>query len=269
MPSIQIGDINIYYEIHGRGDALLFIHGLGSSSQDWESQVSFFASNYKVVTVDLRGHGKSDKPKEQYSVEMFSADIAALLIKLSLYPVHVVGVSMGAAVGWHLALDYPELVKSLVITNMAATISVRTLAEKWRFYSRVAVVRLLGMGTMGKIIAKNLFPDPNQRNLRREMKKRWSGNDPHSYLNSLLALKNWSIAERLENIVCPVLVVSAEYDYAPLEHVKNYTAKMRNAELVRIEGSHHALPVERPEAYNRTVENFLVKAKEWQTGRKK
>ena len=63
MPKIQSNGINLYYEIHGEGQPLLFIHGLGSSTRDWEFQVQEFSKAYKVITFDLRGHGQSDKPK--------------------------------------------------------------------------------------------------------------------------------------------------------------------------------------------------------------
>jgi pimeloyl-ACP methyl ester carboxylesterase len=60
MPRASINNINLYYEENGQGQPLLFIHGLGSSTQDWESQVAKFSKNYKVITFDLRGHGQSD-----------------------------------------------------------------------------------------------------------------------------------------------------------------------------------------------------------------
>ena len=78
MPILRCRDINVYYEIAGAGDPLLFIHGLGSSHRDWEPQVAFFSRHYQVITYDVRGHGKSDKPKGPYSVSQFAADAAEL-----------------------------------------------------------------------------------------------------------------------------------------------------------------------------------------------
>lgn len=60
MPILRYRDINVYYEIAGAGDPLLFIHGLGSSHRDWEPQVAFFSRHYQVITYDVRGHGKSE-----------------------------------------------------------------------------------------------------------------------------------------------------------------------------------------------------------------
>ena len=62
MPKLHVRDIDLYYEVTGQGEPILFIHGLGSSTRDWEPQVSFFFQRYRVVTFDVRGHGRSDKP---------------------------------------------------------------------------------------------------------------------------------------------------------------------------------------------------------------
>jgi 3-oxoadipate enol-lactonase len=83
MPILRCRDINVYYQIAGAGDPLLFIHGLGSSYRDWEPQVAFFSRHYQVITYDVRGHGKSDKLKGPYSVSQFAADAVELMRSLA------------------------------------------------------------------------------------------------------------------------------------------------------------------------------------------
>ena len=78
MPTIQINGIAEHYEIFGQGQPILFIHGLGSSSRDWEYQIDYFSKMYRVITIDVRGHGQSDKPPGPYSVPLFAADTAKL-----------------------------------------------------------------------------------------------------------------------------------------------------------------------------------------------
>ena len=77
MANIRVNGIELNYEVSGRGQPILFIHGLGSSGRDWEYQVDYFANQYQAVTYDVRGHGKSAKPRGPYSLPLFAADAAA------------------------------------------------------------------------------------------------------------------------------------------------------------------------------------------------
>src|SRR5690349_9844570 len=122
MPTVQVNSIRLYYEIHGTGQPLVFIHGLGSSTRDWEAQVPEFSKSYQVVTFDLRGHGRSGKPAGPYSMAMFSADLADLLETLDIAAAHVVGLSLGGAIAFQFALDDPARVRTLTIVNSGPTL---------------------------------------------------------------------------------------------------------------------------------------------------
>ena len=257
MPKKLIRDINMNYEIIGEGQSLLFIHGLGSSLRDWEDQVPVFSKKYKTIAIDLRGHGETDKPKGPYGISMFADDIAELLKSLKLEPVNVVGISLGGAIGFHLAIDYPELIKSLVVVNMSASLPIKTFKEKQMFFMRILIVKLLGMKKMGEVLAKRLFIKPEQEDLRERMATRWAENDKKAYISSLKTLKNWSVMGRLHEIKCPTLIVSADGDYTPLEAKKEYTALIPNAKLVVIEDARHAVTVEKPKEFNSILMDFL------------
>ena len=75
---------SLHYEEYGHGNPLILIHGLGSSSQDWELQVPVLARHYRLIVVDVRGHGRSDKPRERYSIKGFTFDLIALIEHLNL-----------------------------------------------------------------------------------------------------------------------------------------------------------------------------------------
>ena len=257
MPQKLIRDININYEIIGDGQPLLFIHGLGSSLRDWEEQVPVFSKKFRVITLDLRGHGQTDKPKGPYSISMFAEDIAELIKSLKIDPVHIVGISLGGAIGFHLAIDHPDIIKSLVVVNMSASVPIKTLKEKQMFFLRILIVKMMGMRKMGEVLAKRLFIKPEQEELRERMSSRWAENDKKAYLSSLKTLKNWSVLERLHEIKCPTLVVSSDEDYTPLSAKEEYTALIPNAKLVVIEDARHAVSVEKPEEFNTILMDFL------------
>jgi pimeloyl-ACP methyl ester carboxylesterase len=257
MPEIKIRDITMHYEILGKGTPLIFIHGLGSSAIDWKPQIQEFSNDYTVITVDLRGHGKTDKPKGPYSIQIFAEDVSLLLKSIGDAPAHIVGLSMGAAVAFHLALDHPDVVRTICISNMSAAMPVKTFRQKKNYYMRVLIVRLLGMKKMGSVIASNVFLKSSQKPLRDKLVERWAKNPKKPYLSALSALKNWSVMERISSITCPVLVIHSEHDYSPLIHKKKYTALIPNATLAEIPDSGHIVNIEKPDEYNRILKKFL------------
>ena len=95
---------SLHYEEYGQGTPVLLLHGLGSSGLDWEYQIPALAARHRVITLDISGHGRPDKPRERYSLKGFSAKDQALIEHLHLEPEPVVGLSMGALIGFPLAV---------------------------------------------------------------------------------------------------------------------------------------------------------------------
>jgi 3-oxoadipate enol-lactonase len=259
MPRMQSNHISLYYEVHGQGAPLVFIHGLGSSTRDWELQVAEFSKTHQVITFDLRGHGQSDKPAGACSMELFAEDTAGLLMALGVGPAHVVGLSLGGGVAFQLALQYASLVKTMVIVNSAPELVVRTFKDRLGVWQRFAIVRLLGMRKMGEVLSKRLFPKAEHASLRATFVERWAENDPLAYEKALRAMVGWSVMEAMGAIRCPTLVVSADQDYTPLAVKEAYTKLIPNAQLVVIADAHHATPVEQPEQFNAVLKDFLAR----------
>jgi sigma-B regulation protein RsbQ len=108
-------DVIIDYNIYGNGDTtLLFIHGACIDQTYWAAQVPFFENDYKVVTLDLPGHGKSGHNREQYSLANWGSDVVWMMKLLELKNVVLIGHSMGGSIIMHAAVDYPEVVKGFV-----------------------------------------------------------------------------------------------------------------------------------------------------------
>ncbi len=258
MSYLTVNNTQLYYEKRGSGPPLLLLHGLGSSARDWELQIDAFAPNYRVIVVDMRGHGRSDKPPGPYSVPLFAEDVAAFMRALNLAPAHVVGLSMGGMIAFQLAVDAPELLKSLVIINSSSELIPRNWAEKKDLFTRLLIAHLMGMRKMGDFLGKRLFPEARQDELRRIFIERWAQNDKRAYLASFHALTGWSVTERLGEIQCPTLIVAGEMDFFPLSFKQAYTAKIPRAELIVIQNSRHATPVDQPEKFNAALKTFLA-----------
>jgi len=258
MPSINVGTTEIYYEIHGQGDPLLLIHGLGSNSQDWEMQLPQFSSHFQVINIDLRGHGRSGKPTGPYSIPLFAEDTIQLIRALELSSVHILGISLGGMVAFQLALDSPDLVRSLVIVNSVPELIAHNFKDRTDYWKRLLIVRLFGLEKMGQVLAERFFTEPEQEGLREIFVRRWAANHKPSYLASLKAAFGWSVLGRLGEIQVPTLVIGADGDYFSNTEKEQYTRLMPNAELIIVENSRHALPAEKPAEFNQIVLNFLL-----------
>ena len=158
MPNMSIDNNQFYYEVHGEGEPLILIHGLGSSTRDWELQVPTFARTFQVIPLDLRGHGRSVKSAGPYSMIMFAEDTAQLIKGLGVGPAHILGISLGGMVAFQLAIDHPDLIRSLIIVNSTPEIIPRTLKDKIAIWQRLVIVRLMGMRKMGEVLGERFFP---------------------------------------------------------------------------------------------------------------
>lgn len=260
MPSLPVGDVTLYYETAGQGAPLLLLHGLGSSTQDWALQLPVFAEAYRVVAVDMRGHGRSAHPSGPYSVPQFAADVAELLTALDAAPAHVLGISMGGMVALQLALDRPELVRSLIVVNSYVSLRLETIGQRLEWLRRIFLIRALGMRRVGRFLAGRLFPEPGQAALRQTMIARWAANDRRAYLATIRGLRGWDVRPRLAEIRQPVLVVGGDQDYTPVAEKAAYTARMPHARLEIIANSRHATPVDQPARFNVLALGFLAAA---------
>ena len=263
MPRLQSDDVALYYESIGHGIPLLFIHGLGASTRDWQQQVKHFSSRYQVLTIDLRGHGQSTKHQGPYTIAQFARDIVALIKRLDISSAHVVGHSLGGMVAFELAVTEPELIRSLVIVNSGPEIPMNTLSLRLRvyliMYLRHAIVQIMGIRYLGRYLGKKLFPRPDQKNLRESFIERWAENDKWAYLHSLDAVLGWSVSSVLGTISCPTLIIASEYDYTPLAFKKAYVDRITSADLVVIPDSRHFVPLDQPERFNHALMSFLNK----------
>jgi 3-oxoadipate enol-lactonase len=219
MPTLRVRDIDMYYEVSGEGDPLLLLHGLGSSTRDWEYQVPVFSKKYKVI------------------------NIASL--------------SMGGVIAFQLAVDSPDLIRSMCITNAGPELLLPRLKDKVMLFTRLFIVRFLGMRMVGRKLAGEMFPHKHQEEFKKKLIDRWAENDKGAYLDTIKALVGWSVADRIGRITCPVLVIRGEFDSTPLEVTDAQLARMPNAKKVVIKDSRHATPVDSIEEFNRLLMEFL------------
>ena len=159
-----------------------------------------------------------------------------------------------------MAVDFPALVKSLIIVNSGPAMVLKKPGERFLVGLRFFVVRWFGMRAMAKLVAKALFPNPGQEQLRETFINRVAENDPRAYLDSVRAINGWSVMDRVAALRCPVLILASDHDYTPVEVKREYAALIPGAVVTVLKDSRHAAPVDRPAEFNRVVLEFLSQA---------
>jgi 3-oxoadipate enol-lactonase len=257
MPLIAINGIQLYYESCGAGPPLLLIHGLGSSADDWAFQQPDFAAHFHLILPDLRGSGRSDKPRGAYSIQQFADDFWSLLDKLHVAEITIVGFSLGGAVALQMAVDQSHRVHALVLVNSLPSYRINHWKKWLEAKLQIGLVRTLGVRRTAALVAKRMFPHEHQVPMRERVVSVVGANPRRAYLATIKALIGWSAAEHLSRIMCPALIVAAEHDYTPLAEKHEYAARLPNGRISVFAGSRHGTPFDAREEFNIRVLAFL------------
>jgi pimeloyl-ACP methyl ester carboxylesterase len=259
MPELVVNDLVLHYrDSGGEGSTpLVLLHGLGSSSKDWEFNFEALARKRRVIAPDLRGFGESARPKGPHTPSDYAADVLALLEALGIREFDLLGYSMGGAAAFQLAVDRPEVLRKLVLVNTSPTYETNDWSSRWEAFMRITLVRFVGMDQLARLIAKRLFPGEHQEALRATTRSRYGANDRASYLAAHRGLIGWSVSDQIPGIDLPTLVIAADQDYTPVSAKENYVETMSNASLVVVKNSRHGTPMDQAEEFNRLVLTFL------------
>jgi len=117
MPTANIGDIQIYYQEHGRGEPLVMVLGLGQDIATWGFQIADLSKHVRLIVFDNRDAGKSSRSVDNYTTESMAHDILGLMDHLGIEQAHLLGTSMGGMIAQHVALMAPERLNSLILAG--------------------------------------------------------------------------------------------------------------------------------------------------------
>ncbi len=281
--TVKVNGIDLYYEIHGSGEPLLLIEGLGYSAWMWYKQIPVFSRRYQVILFDNRGAGNTDKPDSEYSIEIMADDASGLLRTLGTGPVHVLGISLGGFIAQELALRHPDLVKSLTLVStnsgprkraMRNSQHVNGLFKLWGILpgtfemggkASVPLGFEYGITKEDRIrygLSLAFTPDyyrQNPEEIDRIVSWRLENPQPgYAWTRQLMAGMNFDSSERAENIHAPTLVLNGSEDrIVTPESARELARIIPDSRYVEIEGSGHLLFIERSDEFNEAVISFL------------
>jgi len=259
MPIATVNSADIYFEEAGSGYPLVLLHGLGSSSADWLFQTPVFADRFRVVAVNLRGHPPSSLVRGPVTIYTLAADVAKLLDTLDISQAHVLGLSLGGLVAQLLAIHFAEKVQRLVLVNTFAHLRPTSLHETYTLTRRVVVSRFLPVRTAAQVVARDLFPRPDQRPWREAVLGRIGANDGTSYRYLVDAIRRFDSRSQLDRIRAATLLITGDRDaVVPRSCQQRLVRGIPKIRWHIVRDSGHATPVDQPEAFNRVVLDFLV-----------
>ena len=248
------------WESHGSGPPVVLIHGFGLNRAMWQWQLPALARHFSVLAYDLLGHGASAAPSARPDLAVFSEQLLRLLDRRGIERAAVVGFSLGGMIARRFALDCPERLSALAILHSPHA---RTPAERDAVRERVRQTRAHGpSANVDSALDRWFTPafriaEPDRIALIR----RWIvGNDPDVYarIYRVLAEGDAEIAEGLERISCPTLVMTGEDDPGNTPAMsRDMAALIPGARLVILPGLRHMALAESPSAVNAPLSSFL------------
>ncbi|MBI1279296.1 MAG: alpha/beta fold hydrolase [Anaerolineaceae bacterium] len=233
-PPVRLSYIEVLPE-HPAG-TIVFVHGYGGYAMQWKNQLKAFSDNYRVIAYDLRGHGRSDAPYSQYSMNEAQADLDTLLAKLDVkIPFILVGHSFGGAIVTEFAHRRPQDIARLILI---ATTGEYPLLKPAALALRLPLAVLVPIRRM---VRKQLAAEAH---VLRDV-----------YFNNMSRWNGWSMFRDLR---MPVMVIRGERDQVyPTAVFEEVARTIPNAEDVNIGVSRHLVPLERAEAVNRAIGRFI------------
>lgn len=229
---VKLKDANLYYEIYGKGEPLLLLHGNNQSISDFAAQIPELSKTFKVIAVDTRGQGQStDESRGPLTYDQFADDMKDLLDALHITKTNIVGWSDGGNTGLIMAIKYPSYVNKLAITGAVLNPS----ADAVDTTVPVEIQRRL----------KELEDNTDNYSIEQKRLLNLMLNEPHISVESLKTIKAF------------VLVMAGEKDLVKEQHTRLIAKSIPNSKLYIFPGATHYVPKEKPAEFNKAVTDFL------------
>ena len=242
----------------GAGDAVLLAHAIGCDHRMWDDLRARLGRRYRVLAVDLRGHGASPVPPRPYALADLADDARALLDRLGLARTHWVGLSMGGMVGQAFALEHPSRLGKLVIANSTSSYGPEG-RSMWA--ARAKQVAEGGLAAIRDTVAARYFSEDFRREHAAQVNavmQRFLETPAEGYLGCCDAIGELDFAAALGRIRAPTLVIAGGADAGTPPAMSRAMAEaIPGARLAVIPGAAHLSSAEKPEEFARLVLDFL------------
>ena len=265
MPYAPCNGIDIYYEVHGNGDPLIFCHEFAGDIRSWDLQVNYFSRNFKVITYCSRGYPPTSVPEDRdsYSQDIAVDDLKSLMDFLKIEKAHIVGLSMGGNVALNFGIKYPAQAMTLTIAG-TGTGSDDPVSFRERILKFSEGMRSEGMSFMSDYLkgphrVQLELKDPKGYELFchqfMEHSNIGSANTFYGVLTKRPPI--FDLQPQLADIKIPVLVMTGDEDDPCIQPSLFIKESIPGAGLIMFPRSGHAINLEEPQLFNTSVFEFI------------
>lgn len=269
MPTVRTNDVETYYERHGAGRPLVCVHGAWTDHRLWAPQVEGLRDDYEVVVYDVRGHGRTGPSGDsRYTVELFAADLRALVEALGLERPAVCGLSLGGMVAQAYAVRYADALDALVLadTAVSTTLTLRDRLERlatpgWAMRGLVSLLgpaRFVDVAYWLAAVTRGEAWFGRDEAVRAYVRETMAAMDAAEFTKVLRALYAFRPVD-LASVRAPTLVLNGEHEsrsvVAQAAHLERTVPDARTAV---VPDAGHTSNMENPAAFDREVRAFLA-----------
>jgi 3-oxoadipate enol-lactonase / 4-carboxymuconolactone decarboxylase len=254
MAFAKNGDIRLHWRQDGSGPPLLLLNSIGCDLSLWDDAMPYL-SGFQVLRMDMRGHGESDIPAGDYSLDQLAQDALSVLDAAGVAKAVVCGLSLGGMIAMALALAAPNRISALIL----ACTSARMDRNVWD--ARIAAIRSGGMTGIADTVMARFFSDSFRRDHPQavaRIRARLIKMDAEGYVRCGAAIRDMNLIDRISAIRAPTLIIAGTQDVStPFDgHGSEIRDRIPHAR-VRMLPTAHLAPVERPQDFAAAVEAFL------------
>ncbi|WEG18879.1 alpha/beta hydrolase [Alkalihalophilus pseudofirmus] len=254
MPKCIINNTEIYYEVVGEGEPIVFTHGASWNHKQWKQQVDIFSKSYKTIIWDVRGHGYSSLPPGKVDSEDFSKDLIGLLNHLKIKKANLCGLSMGGHISLQTAIRFPEFVKSLILIGTPFTMNFNWYEKMFVPINRWSN-RLIPITISAKLQARSLSKfNSNNKQYIEDAVSSMSYNNWVRIWNTVTRMDS---SDDLDKVTCPTLILHGDNDTMTKSQQGYMNNRIKGSQLFVIDNAHHATNLDNPEQVNQHIHQFI------------
>ncbi|WP_186038207.1 alpha/beta fold hydrolase [Burkholderia gladioli] len=258
--SLDVDGVRLAYRLQGEGPReLVCIHGVGSYLEAWQGAINALGGGFRVLSFDLRGHGRSERVKGRYEIDDFVGDVLALADHAGFARFDLAGFSLGGLIAQRLALTHPARLRRLVLL---ATVAGRTAEERARVAERLAALQAGERGAhYDASLSRWLTEDFQARHpaLVDELRRRNARNDPDCYAAAYRVLAQTDFGGLIDQIAMPTLIATGECDAGSNPRMARYMhERIPDSRLAILPNLRHSLLNEAPEQVAALMRGFLI-----------